>query len=163
MPNLVEIGPMVLCKKFLKNFFYAISLLSPIVKGCGPPFEHNWISFTQGCFVPSFFEIDQVILENKILFLHFCLCFYRYFAFFSSWKRVGPFVWTNLVESFSSKDALCQVWLKLAQWFLKRRFLNFRYFVIISHWNRTGPFIWKKKLELSSPKDASCQVWLKLD
>ena len=29
------------------------------------------------------------------------------------------------VESPFPKDTLCQVWLKLAQWFLRRRFLNF--------------------------------------
>ena len=31
----------------------------------------------------------------------------------------------NKLKSPSSKVALCQVWLKLAQWFLRRRFYNF--------------------------------------
>ena len=31
----------------------------------------------------------------------------------------------NKLKSLSPKDALCQVWLKLAQWFWTRRFLNF--------------------------------------
>ena len=31
----------------------------------------------------------------------------------------------NTLESPSPKGALCQVWLKLAQWFLKRRFFKF--------------------------------------
>ena len=31
----------------------------------------------------------------------------------------------NNLELFSSKDDLCQVWLELAQWFLRRKFLNF--------------------------------------
>ena len=31
----------------------------------------------------------------------------------------------NKLESPALKDALCQVWLKLAQWFLRRRSLNF--------------------------------------
>ena len=31
----------------------------------------------------------------------------------------------NKLESPSSKDALCQVWLKLAQWFWRRGFFNF--------------------------------------
>ena len=31
----------------------------------------------------------------------------------------------NKLESPSLKDALCQVWLKLAQWFWRRRFFNF--------------------------------------
>ena len=53
----------------------------------------------------------------------------------------------NKAESPSPKDALCQVWLKLAQWFWRRRFffilsMFFHYFVIISPWKRAGPFIW---------------------
>ena len=53
----------------------------------------------------------------------------------------------NKFESPSSKDALGQVWLKLAQWFWRRRFflilsMYSRYFVIISPWKRAGPFIW---------------------
>ena len=31
----------------------------------------------------------------------------------------------NKLESPSPKNALCQVWLKLAQWFLRTRFLKF--------------------------------------
>ena len=31
----------------------------------------------------------------------------------------------NKLESLSPKDALCQLWLKLAEWIWKRRFLNF--------------------------------------
>ena len=50
------------------------------------------------------------------------------------------------LESPSPNDALCIVWLKMAQWFWRRRFFNlsiyFRYFVIISPWKRVGPFIW---------------------
>ena len=54
----------------------------------------------------------------------------------------------NKLESPSPKDALWQVWLKLAQWFWRRRFLNFvnvfSLFWIISPWKRAGPFFWKK-------------------
>ena len=32
----------------------------------------------------------------------------------------GPFIWEK-IESPSPKDALCQIWLKLAQWFWRRR------------------------------------------
>ena len=50
------------------------------------------------------------------------------------------------VESYSFNNALCQVWLKLAQWFWRGRFLNFvtifSYFVIISPWKMVWPFIW---------------------
>ena len=55
-------------------------------------------------------------------------------------------LYLNTLESPSSKDALYQVWLKLAQWFWWRGLLNFVeyfcYFVIISPWKRVGPFFW---------------------
>ena len=55
-------------------------------------------------------------------------------------------LYLNKLESTSSKNALCQFWLNLANWFWWRRFLNFvhvfRYFVIISPWRRTRLFIW---------------------
>ena len=37
----------------------------------------------------------------------------------------GRTLYLNKLESPSPKDALCQVWLKLAQWFWRRRFFNF--------------------------------------
>ena len=59
------------------------------------------------------------------------------------WK--GWALHLNKLESSSSKDDLCQVWLKLAQWFWRRRFLKlsmyFRSFVTISPWKRASPFI----------------------
>ena len=71
----------------------------------------------------------------------------------------------NKFESPSPKDALCHVWLKLAQWFWRRRFFNlvnvflqFRYYL---PWEN-GKALHLKKIESSSPKDALCQVWLKL-
>ena len=49
----------------------------------------------------------------------------------------------NKIESQSFRDAMCQVWFKLAKWFWRRIFfLNFiiqcifYYFVIISPWKR---------------------------
>ena len=71
----------------------------------------------------------------------------------------------NKLEFISPKDALSQVWLKLAQWFLERRFVNdgnhfspFCYFlllekIVVLHF---------KKRQFPSLKDALCQVWLKL-
>ena len=44
------------------------------------------------------------------------------------------------VELPSPKDILCQEWLKLAQWFWRRRIwsMYFRYFVIFSFWKRAS-------------------------
>ena len=51
------------------------------------------------------------------------------------------------VEYPSPKDVLCQVWLKLALWFWRRRFLNFVnfFFALFCNYlplNRAWPFIW---------------------
>ena len=71
----------------------------------------------------------------------------------------------NKLESPSPKDALCQVWLKLAQWFWRRRFFNlvnvfslFRNYLPLEK----GGALHLTKRESPSPKDALCQVWLKL-
>ena len=69
------------------------------------------------------------------------------------------------LESPSSKDALCQDCLKLAQWFWRRIFFNFvnvlslfrNYFPL-----EKGRALNLNKLESPSPNDALCQVWLKL-
>ena len=151
--------------------------------------------------------------------IYFC-----YFVIISSWKKVGPFIWTNLsphhprmhcykfgwnwpsgswedlfnfiivfslfrnylplenvfslfhnylplvkdgvlhlnkLEFPSPKDALCQVWFKLTQWFW-RRFLNFVNVFSQFHYYlplKKGGALHLNKLESSSPKDALCQVW----
>ena len=90
--------------------------------------------------------------------------FCRYFFIIPLGKGQGP-SFDNL-ESPSPKEALCQVWLKLAQWFWRRRF--FFYFVNVFSVFRNylslekGGVLHLNKLELPSPKDAICQVWLKL-
>ena len=68
-------------------------------------------------------------------------------------------------ESPSPNDALCQVWLKLVQWFWKRRFLNFvNIFSLFRNYLplENGGALHLNKLESPLPKDALCQVVLKL-
>ena len=70
----------------------------------------------------------------------------------------------NKLESPSPKDALCQVWLKLAQWFWRRRFLNF--VNVFSQFRNNLPLekggaLHLNKIESPSPKDALCEDWLK--
>ena len=71
----------------------------------------------------------------------------------------------NKLKSPSPKDALCQIWLKLAQWFWRRRFFNFvNVFSLILNYlplEKSGPLN-LNKLESPSPRDTLCQVWLKL-
>ena len=91
--------------------------------------------------------------------------YFRFFVIIPPWRWAGPFISTNLRMSSSHKNALCQVWLKLAQRFWWKRF--FIFVNVISLFRNYLP--WEKgrglllnKLESSSPQNALCQVWLKL-
>ena len=86
----------------------------------GFSFEETWIPFIQGCFVPSLVEIGPVVLEKIEDFFNFVNVF-SLFRNYLSLKKDGT-LHLNKLESPSPKDALCQVWLKLAQWFWRRRF-----------------------------------------
>ena len=69
------------------------------------------------------------------------------------------------LEPPSPKDALCQDWLKLAQWFWRREFFNFvNVFLLFRNnlpFEKSGA-LHLNKVESPSPKDALWQVWLKL-
>ena len=76
--------------------------------------------------------------------------FLNVFSLFRNYLHLedGRVLHLNKLESSLTKDALCRVWLKLAQWSRRRSFLilsmYFRYFVIISPWKIAGPYIWTK-------------------
>ena len=117
---------------------------------------------TQRWFVPSLVVIGSVVLE-KNFFLNFVNVF-SIFRHFLPLEKGGA-LHLNKLEYPSPKDALCQVWLKFAQWFWRRRILNFvKVFSLFRNYvpigNGWGPSL--NKLEFSTPKDAPCQVWLKL-
>jgi hypothetical protein len=115
--SLVKIGPVVLEKKIFKwphpNFTFL--WLSPLWRGPGPLFEQTWIPFTQGWFVPSLIELCPGVLEKFFLKLQFFLLFRDYLLL----ERGDP-LHLNKLESPPPKDDLCQVWLKLVQWFWRR-------------------------------------------
>mgnify|MGYP003688421365 CR=1 FL=1 len=86
---------------------------------------------------------------------------FRYYLYL---KR-GMALHLRKFEASSTKTALCQVWLKLAQWFWRRRFLNFiNVFLLFCNYLSLEKCMTHhlRKLEFFSPKDALCQVWLKL-
>ena len=122
--GLVEIGPVVLEKKIFK-FCQCIFLLFcnylPLEKGGALHLKKNLIPFTQGYFMPSLVEIGPVVLEKILIFL----LFQNYLPL-----ENGGGLHLNKLESPSVKDALCQVWLKLVPWFLKR-FLKFRQCIFV--------------------------------
>ena len=95
------------------------------------------------------------------------LNFVNVFSLFHNYLTLekGGALHFNKFESPSSKYALCQVWLKLAQCFWRRRFLNFvnifSLFIDYLPLEKDGT-LHLNKLESPSPKDALCQDLLKL-
>jgi hypothetical protein len=82
------------------------------------------------------------------------------FRYYLPFERGYPLPLKTLKFSLS-KDELCQVWLKLAQWFWRKEFLNdptcFYIFMIISPFE-ADLSLYLKKLESPSPKDNLYQV-----
>ena len=120
-------------------------------------FEQNWIPFTQGCFVPSLVKISQVVLEKKMFFN-----FVNVFSLFLNYLPLekGGALHLNKVEYPSPKDAMCQIWLKLAQWFWRRRFFYFiNVFSLFRNYRNfeKGGDLHLNKLESPSSKDVVCQ------
>jgi hypothetical protein len=81
------------------------------------------------------------------------------FAIISPWREAIPFF--NKLESPSPNDDLCQVWLKLAQWLWRRRFLNDP--IPFLHFCDYLPFeedlaLYLNKLEFPLPKDSLYEV-----
>ena len=71
--------------------------------------------------MPNLVEICLKFLEKRILFY-----FVNVFSLFRNYLPLekGRVLHLCKLESPSPKDALCQVWLKAAQLFSRRRFLN---------------------------------------
>ena len=95
------------------------------------------------------------------------LNFVNVFSLFRNYLPLekGGAHYLNKIESPSPKDALCQVWLQLAQWFWRRRFLNFiNVFSLFHNYLplEKGRALHLNKLESPLPKNVLCQVWLKL-
>ena len=81
---------------------------------------------------------------------------------------MGGALYLNKLKSPSPKDALSQVWMKLAQWFLRRRFLNFVKISLLFCYHvplEKGMALHLYKFESPSraPKDALCQVCLNIN
>ena len=83
-------------------------------------FVKPWVPFTQECFAPCLVEISPVVIEKKSF--KFCNVFLVFLHDVPLEK--GMALYLNKLESPPPKDALCQFWLKLAQWFLRRRCEN---------------------------------------
>ena len=123
-------------------------------------FKQIRIPFTQGCFVPSLVEIGPVVPQEDFKLFRCIFC-----TSLLSPLAKGMAIQVNWLEPPSPKDAFCQVWLKLAQWFWRRRFLNFVNVLLLFRKYlhlEMGMALHLTKLESPSHHDAFCQVLLKL-
>ena len=90
----------------------------------GSSFEQTWIPFIQGCFPSAEFGWNWPSGSGEEEFFYFVNAFI--FSLFRNYLPLekGGALYLNNLESPSPKDALCLVWLKLAQRFWRRRFFN---------------------------------------
>ena len=130
--NLNPLHQRLLCAKFGWNWpsgsgeedlyynvlmcFSNFIIISPW-KRIGPSFEITRIPFTQGYFEPSLVKLSKGFWRRR---------FFKFINVFSPFCNYLPLekggaLHLNKLESPSTKSTLCQVWLKLAQWFWRRR------------------------------------------
>ena len=108
-PNFNTLHLRLLCAKFglnlpggsweedfyISSIFFAISYLSPLGKGRGPPFEQIWIRITKDALRLVWFNLTQWFYRSR--FFKFINVFsYFIITGISPWKRAWPFIWTNL-------------------------------------------------------------------
>ena len=101
------------------QYIFALSQFSVLGKGWEPLFVETWITFAQKRFVSILVEIGPEALEKNIF-----LNFVNVFSLFCYISLLGKgrgllFEWT-WISFIQLKDALYQVWLKLANWFWRR-------------------------------------------
>ena len=123
----------------------------------------NLIPFTKGCIVPNLVELAQWFWRRRFLIFVIVFSLFGNYQYLPLEKRETLHL--NTLESSSPKNALWQIWLKLAQWFWSRRFFNFvNVFSLCPNYLllETGRALHLNKLESPLPKDNLCQVWLKL-
>ena len=77
-----------------------------------------WKGTTEGSFQQSLVEIGSVVSEEKIFFSS---TLFLFLAWRPSWVEIG--ITAHNFGRGPSKDHSTKVWLQLAQWFLRRRFL----------------------------------------
>ena len=126
------------CKNLAKIYTYIHLYINTLNVDIHVANSHQTPSLHHGCFMLGLEEIGPVVLKRKIFKFRNTFFIFRYDLPLEKGKLVNP--------SPNCKDALSYVWLKLAQWFWRRRFLNlinvcslFPYYLPCK---RAWPFIW---------------------
>ena len=169
LPNLCDVWLKLAQWFWIRWFFNFVKVLSqfrnylPLEKGGGLFSEQTWIPLTQRWSVPSWFKLIQWF-GKRWFFVQIRQCVFAISLLSPLGK--GRALYLNKLESPSPKDDLCQVWLNLTKWFLRRRlFLIYRCifcnFVIISSRKRAGLFIWTNMIPLHQRMicDKFCWNW----
>ena len=123
--------PRVLCTKFLSflrrwllkfvNIFLLFHYYLPLKKGGAIHLNKLESSSPKNALCQVSLNLALWLLRRKFLkFVNIFLLFRYYLPL-----EKGVALHLNKLESPSPKDALCQVWMKLTQWFLRGRFFNF--------------------------------------
>ena len=119
VPSLVEIGPVVLEKTLILSMYFRYFVIISPWKRAGPfiwtnlnPLHPRMLCAKFGWNWPSGSGEEDFLISS----MYFSL--FRYYLPLEK----GRALHLNKLESPSPKNALCLVWLKLAQWFWRRRF-----------------------------------------
>ena len=138
MPSLAEIGPVVLEKKMKMWKVYRQMDGQTDGRTDRQTTDDRWSEKLTWAFSSG--ELKTIIIFMRI----------KWFFFVQNWIP-------------SPKDALCQVWLKLAQW--RRRFFNFlNVFSLFRNYLplEKGGALYLNKFESPSPKDALCHFLVEI-
>ena len=133
--------------------------LSPLWKGPGPSFDNffkNKSSSPKDALCQVWLKMVQWSWRRRFLkVLNVFWLFLDYLPF-----EKGMALHLTKIESPSPKNALCQVWLKLDQWFWKRFHLKIWYIFTILQlsplWEGRDPSF--EQNWIPSPGDTLCQV-----
>ena len=123
MPSMVEIGPVVLEKRFFNfvNIFLLFGNYPPLKKGGTLHLNKFESTSPKDVLCQVWLKMSQWFWRRRFFISSM---YFRYLVIFSPWKKSGA-LHLNILEFSSPKNVLCQVWLKLDQWFRRRRFFNF--------------------------------------
>ena len=118
VPNLVEIGPVVLKRGFLNilNIILLFCYYLPLEKGMVLHLNKHKSPSSKDALGQVWMKLAQWFWRRRFLnILNRNLLFYYYVPL-----KKGVALHLTKLESPLPKDALSQVWLKLAQWFWRR-------------------------------------------
>ena len=56
----MQLSPVVLEEIFkCHQYIFTLSLISPLIRGCGPSLEQIWVPFTKVCFITNWVKLTQ--------------------------------------------------------------------------------------------------------